>query len=384
MIRNRDQATASPEGGGGLLGSVPEVGQSLRLARARQGLGLEQVSAATGLPIAHLHALEEGTSDRLPDRVAVLKTLRHYADFLHLPGDRFVLSLVDRSAPLDMEPSPLRVANGVPADHWSGVNPVAPRSRTGPAGREANGSWDAVDVPTDPPRLPAQNQTGAVSVVSTGAGGLAGPDPAHITDPVTAVRNTPATGLHTTTAEVPVQPRVTDAERDRRPAPTQPASIRLLHLLVAIVLLALLVGAAGLVINAVRPQWLRSLGFTRAGQPTQHQSGTSHRRRPVAVSQVASNSAQATYLVHAPLFTVTVTAVGGPSWIEVTDAAHSTPLYASDVVPGQAVHFTERNSLTIQFGSSAARIAISVDQRPISSYVPQVAPYTLIYESAHN
>src|ERR1700722_18926058 len=54
--------------------SVPD------LARLHRGRAPEEASAACGLPVGQLEDFEAGTVSRLPDRVAVLKGLRRYAD----------------------------------------------------------------------------------------------------------------------------------------------------------------------------------------------------------------------------------------------------------------------------------------------------------------
>src|ERR1019366_233686 len=75
--------------------SVPDLARVLRQARTARGLELGSISEQTGIPLDQLQDLESGTVDPLPDRVAILKALSRYAAFLSLPGDQFVMTLVE-------------------------------------------------------------------------------------------------------------------------------------------------------------------------------------------------------------------------------------------------------------------------------------------------
>ena len=74
--------------------SAREVGRSLRRARTTLGLSLKDVSERTGLPSELLRAAEVGTLDE-SDQLGTLRTVRHYADFLGLPGDRYALAVLE-------------------------------------------------------------------------------------------------------------------------------------------------------------------------------------------------------------------------------------------------------------------------------------------------
>ena len=64
--------------------SIPDLARTLRQARLQRGLDLQEASEACGLSVTQLEDFEAGTVSRLPDRVAVLKGLRRYAEFLEL------------------------------------------------------------------------------------------------------------------------------------------------------------------------------------------------------------------------------------------------------------------------------------------------------------
>ena len=74
---------------------MPEIGRSLRRERTRQGLSIEEASFANCHNGSAAAGTREQNIDRLPDRVQTLKALRHYADFLGLPGDRYTLVLIE-------------------------------------------------------------------------------------------------------------------------------------------------------------------------------------------------------------------------------------------------------------------------------------------------
>ena len=166
MTRRHDGGNRRGDATTGTPSSVPEVGRLLRRARTRQGLHLEDVAARTGLNLHQLEALETGTVDRIPDRVVVLQTLRRYADFLGLPGDRFVLAVVDHW------PSPTAAPP---------VVPVAPRpvAAVAPAAVAATTA-----VAVGPPSAP----TGTVPVSSAHRVG----SPVHVTPHPTGVPSTTA------------------------------------------------------------------------------------------------------------------------------------------------------------------------------------------------
>jgi hypothetical protein len=69
---------------------VFELGNSLREARARQGLDLPQVELATKIRAKYLRALEDEVFELLPSETYVKGFLRSYAEFLGLDGQLYV------------------------------------------------------------------------------------------------------------------------------------------------------------------------------------------------------------------------------------------------------------------------------------------------------
>jgi Helix-turn-helix domain len=69
---------------------VFEIGNSLRAARERQGLGYPEVELATKIRAKYIRALEEEDFDAVPGDAYVRGFLRTYADYLGLDGDVYV------------------------------------------------------------------------------------------------------------------------------------------------------------------------------------------------------------------------------------------------------------------------------------------------------
>jgi cytoskeleton protein RodZ len=66
------------------------IGELLRVERERQGIGLDQVEAATRIRAAQLRALEEDRLDSLPAEAYARAFVRDYAEHLGLDADRAV------------------------------------------------------------------------------------------------------------------------------------------------------------------------------------------------------------------------------------------------------------------------------------------------------
>jgi transcriptional regulator with XRE-family HTH domain len=84
---------------------VFEIGSSLRDARERQGLDLNEVERATHIRPRYLTALEEERFDVLPGPAYIKGFLRAYADFLGLDSDRFVDEYSSRFPPTEEAPA---------------------------------------------------------------------------------------------------------------------------------------------------------------------------------------------------------------------------------------------------------------------------------------
>lgn len=81
-------------GGFVYLGDLMEaIGKTLKEARERLGLTLDEVARSTRIRKVRLEALENGDFDSLPSRVQVQGFLRNYADFLGLDPEQILSEL---------------------------------------------------------------------------------------------------------------------------------------------------------------------------------------------------------------------------------------------------------------------------------------------------
>jgi cytoskeletal protein RodZ len=89
-----------------------EIGASLREARERQGLSLEEVEAATRIRERYLEALEQERFDVLPGNAYVRAFLREYGRFLGLDGEglasQFAARFPEDESPAPVPPVPVR------------------------------------------------------------------------------------------------------------------------------------------------------------------------------------------------------------------------------------------------------------------------------------
>jgi cytoskeletal protein RodZ len=69
---------------------VFEIGNSLREARERQGLGYPEIELATKIRAKYIRALEEEDFTAIPGDAYIRGFLRSYADYLGLDGDVYV------------------------------------------------------------------------------------------------------------------------------------------------------------------------------------------------------------------------------------------------------------------------------------------------------
>jgi transcriptional regulator with XRE-family HTH domain len=84
-----------------------EIGSSLREARRRQGLELDQVAAATMIRARYLEAIENERFELLPDGPYRRSFLREYAEYVGLDGDVYAAEYDLRIAePEPAEPRP--------------------------------------------------------------------------------------------------------------------------------------------------------------------------------------------------------------------------------------------------------------------------------------
>jgi cytoskeleton protein RodZ len=86
-----------------------EIGSSLKEARLRQSVDLNEAEAATKIRAKYLRALEDERFEILPAQTYVKGFLRAYADYLGLDGQLYVDEFNSRYVPGDDELAALRV-----------------------------------------------------------------------------------------------------------------------------------------------------------------------------------------------------------------------------------------------------------------------------------
>ncbi len=386
--------------------SVPALGRTLRRERIHLGLRLDDVALRTGLPVGALEALEAGTVAHIPDRVLILKILRRYADFVGLPGDRYALILIDHwpadgspIVPVGAAAQTGSVAAAPAAVAAPSVTRAAPTTTIAGSGPPPTDNGHALTAPVAGltsgevqvgPGPADAMVTGAMAAVSADAALLQGaaPPTGVVTDP------SRRTFLDPTTAPVAMVLADTGVSsaipRERPPRPSKPRRpLFWLRTVVIVVAILVLVGAAGLIVNHYRPEWIHKLGITSAPvtSPPSHTTGgtaptPTGKTPPPTVTQSSASAAAATYDVHAGSFQVGVVATGGPSWVQVTNADNGSPAFAGVLNPGERKVFNVDHSLTLQIGSRAGHVYVAVDKKLVSVFVPQVAPFLITYQSA--
>ncbi len=342
--RRRDDKDEEP------TSSAEGIGRLLRQAREERGLDLLAVHDRLSRPITQLEALERGDLDSLPDQALALSTLRRYAAFLGLDGDALALRMIDA-----WSSSPAPVNGAARSDAGAPVTNVV------------------AAVTTGPDHLRAFTQTGQVPRVGAGSTAAAG-----------GYGYGMATGPPTGT--FPVVPRqelrqskraVARARRKLR-APTP------LKVVTGVALLLVLAVVAGYVILQQRPQWLVSARILRVVEPGGPQAtapattSTVPHQVAVVVPAGAGGPTSSAYSVGTKEFTVDVSTTG-PCWVQVTSSESSAPLIVGVQPAGKRLSYPAQGTMTVQVGSSAVVVGISVKGKVVFYTAPHVTPYTYVF-----
>lgn len=358
-------ATTEPVAAGAGPGfTVADVGRLLSRERNRQGLSLREVGARTGIPVHQLRGAETGALDR-PDGLATLKTVRRYADFLGLPGDRFALAILERW-PTKAGPRPF----GPPA-----LDRLCEPDATGEVG---SGS-----------RMPGGGTTGGAGVTAPRAradrsnhAGTSDDDP---TRPVSALgpraavsgeRDDPSYwGAYSDTGVTPAV-LAPAAQVRRRPRRRAPAALQAFVVLLA---LAVLAGVALLAVGRLEPRWLRAVGISHGAPshsvtpptPAPPAAATGARATSSALLRPRTGRDGDLFVVRAPTFTASLTSSGGPCWVRVSTNTSPAPTYQGVVVAGGTRTFTHLRSLVVEMASTAGRLSIRSSGGHVSAYAPR-------------
>ncbi len=334
------------------ISSIEEIGRQLRGAREDRGLDLLAVHDRLSRPITQIEALEHGDVGSLPDQALAISTLRRYATFLGLDGDALALQMLDA---------------------WS----VVVQASSGRASAPVTSVVAAVS--TGPDHLRAFTQTGKVPKVAgrstSAAGGSAAYDYGVATGPPTGT--------------FPVVPRRELRQSKRAVARARrqlraPTSVKVVTWAAVLFLLAALVGLG---IDQTRPQWLAEAhllrvvppGTVSAGPrtapnaPTGSTPGASSHQPVVAAGITTPNSTA--YTVHRPSFVLRV-GTTGPCWLLITSSTSSIPLATGVQPAGKQLAFPSSGTMTVQVGSSAVLVGITVKGKGVFLAAPHVTPYT--------
>jgi cytoskeletal protein RodZ len=325
--------------------SVPDIGRSLLHARTQAGLSLPEAAIRVGLASSELVALESGTVARMPDRIETLRALRAYADSLGLPGDAYVLAVVD------LWPS----ADAGARNGDTGVVPVVSVS-SAPAGGHAPSGDFGPAFHTD--------STGVNEAIITGVVGAVGPLSINDTRPVPIFE----------TGQV-------SAVRQGPP--------RYLKVLVAVVAFLVVVAGVGLSLHNQISRWIHSArsetssliatakkdtGVSGTTTPSGHKSAVP--RYTVSTNALKNGG---TLNVAASAFEVAVVTSANPSWVQVTNSGSQVPVFSQVIPGGQTHNFVVTGTTTIETGSLAAHFQVVWGIRPLTSYTPTAAPFTMTF-----
>jgi transcriptional regulator with XRE-family HTH domain len=403
-----------------LPSNLAQIGRALRRSRLSQGMAVPDAARRASISIAELEGLEAGDPQHLPDQVHTVNLLRRYAEALGLPADRYALAL------LDAWPA------GTPAGQSNPSRPGQPP----PASGHVDQRPEPTHTAAEPPRSPAWDPAGMPTAATKGqtAEGATGVLPGRPLDPFQGAPDAYPRAAGTT-AQIPAGPPgefTTGFEQSPGPSaglpgdrpatdqmpslvadtgptdvvpprsgrrsgtsvgaggtrPRQGGDLTFLRVAVGLVLLLIVIGAAGLAIHHWRPQWLHSLEHN--GRGTDATSST-RSRAPTASSTpagggsvdraVTTSSTSASVTVHSGNANIRVSSEGNPAWTEVSEPGHSAPLFAGDLQGGQSEQFALHSSLVVQVGSSAGRAAVVIDNKVVREYSPQLAPYTYTFKA---
>jgi hypothetical protein len=374
---------------------------------------MEEASAACGVPAGQLEDLEAGTVSRLPDRVAVLKDLRRYADSLDLPGERYVLVMVEHWPDDEIVTASVAVGAGTEGVGVAvgtesvavGTESVAVGTESvavGTVAPETSSLFLVPDSLTSTAVLPAQPApatNGAAAWAATAAGGDANTDQVPL---------------------VLADTGVTPAVRAWRPRAGLGADSAVVEYLCGFVAVLLLICTAWLGVNHWRPEWLRAIHVPYTSKPLPLAAGAPPSTTPTTAGPAATKTTKpaatkttkpaktptpttaaakglgasgqalrltsvtgdhATFAVRASSFVVRVNCVGGDAWVQVSGST-PTPVFAQIVPANGTMDFRGQGTLTMVIGSSAAHLTILHGKTVIGTYTPPSAPFSMTFSSS--
>ena len=336
------------------------VGSQLRSAREQRGLDLLTVHDRLGRPITQLEALEVGNTTPFLDQAMAVSTLRRYATLLELDGD----ALAEQYAAT-----------------WDTGG-----AGGGPAGTTVPVAGAVTANSGGPDHLRAFTETGEVPKV----GGRLTPGSGSSSSYTSSVSTGPPTGTF------PVVPRE-DLRKGRRSVARARRRLRaptFLKVLTWTVASLVLVVAVGFVLMATNPRALANAHILRvvpAGSESATDGGStgtgSRPAPPVAhqtfpVQPAGSTPSSASYTVATEKFTVVV-AMSGACWVQVTSSSSPSPLLSGVQPAAKVLAFAAVGAMTVEVGSSAVLVGITIKGKNAFTDAPKVVPFTYTFTPSH-
>jgi hypothetical protein len=331
------------------------VGARLHQGRLDLGLDLLTVHDRLNRPITQIEALEHDDYAALPDEVLAVSTLRRYATLLGLDGDVLATEFVAQRHNFD--------------------------------GTDATRSVAAVTsvvaaVTTGPDHLRAFTETGEVPQVGgrvTSASGASG-------NYDYKVSTGPPTGTF------PVVPRG-DLRRSRRTVAKARRRMKAptwLKVLTWVAAFLLLVVAAGWVLLSANPTVLANAHILRV-VPAGPSNGGSSVAAPATTTPVShqtfpvqpagATASGASYTVATSKFDVVV-ATSGRCWVQVTSSSSPVPLVSGVQNAGQVLTYPAHGTMTVEVGSSAVVVGVTIKGKNAFTNVPKIVPFTYTFAPA--
>ncbi|HEX3794662.1 MAG TPA: helix-turn-helix domain-containing protein [Acidimicrobiales bacterium] len=328
--------------------SLSAIASTLRQARQRIGLTVEEAASHSSCTKDDIVALERGDMEHLTDRVETLRTLRSYADSLGLSGDAMVLAAVSAWPPMEQLPvrpieRPLVSVSSAPV---GGHTPAGGHASLWPG--DATGVTDST-ITGVVPNVRSINDTGQVPIFDTG--------------------------------QVPAV---------RQGAPFA------LKLLTTVVALLVVLGGVGLLehkhvsgwydsAKASTTRWVddarKAVGLDSKKTNTPKTAAKVTKKPEPKVDIVPGVGNQVIFNVHAASFTVKMAAVKGPCWMQVTGLGQLRPIYAQVMPAGQNKNFVVTSSVSIETASSSGRAYVYEGKQFIGYYFPTKVPFTMVFNA---
>jgi hypothetical protein len=146
----------------------------------------------------------------------------------------------------------------------------------------------------------------------------------------------------------------------------------------------LIMALAGSVILSQRPQWLASAHILRVvGKGGAPVGPSSAPKSPGAAPVVSTGTSGQTsnYTVNTRAFVVDVTTTG-PCWVQVTSSGSPTPLISGVQPAGKRLSYPADGTMTVQVGSSAVVVGVSIKDKVVFYNAPRSTPYTYVFTPA--